>query len=89
MCPGAPIRSEVLLSLPAGCTLLLDSRLWWSPASASSQQPQPPVVAVASYAPWWLCTDYGGRNQALVDPGEGTPSFFSQAFLVNSNHLPR
>ena len=63
--PGATIRSEVQLSLPAGSTLLLDSRLWWSPVQHEPHDGQ--VMAVASYAPWWLCTDFGGRNQAEID----------------------
>ena len=65
VCPGAPIPSEVRLSLPPGSTLLLDSRLWWSPRIVQPGA-KLPTIAHGCYTPWWFCSDYGGRNQALV-----------------------
>jgi hypothetical protein len=79
VCPGAAIPGESRLVLAAGQTLLLDSRTWWSPLTGPRHGGEaPPVVVAGCFSPWWLCTDYGGRNQALV----GADDYASMSEIV-------
>jgi ectoine hydroxylase-related dioxygenase (phytanoyl-CoA dioxygenase family) len=58
------LTGEIQIEAPAGSVLIMDTRIWHSNANNPSRDPR--VCVVARYAPWWLSTEYGGRNQSIV-----------------------
>jgi ectoine hydroxylase-related dioxygenase (phytanoyl-CoA dioxygenase family) len=62
--PSASISGEIQLKGQAGSVLMLDSRIWHSPANNPSTEPR--VTILTRYLPWWISLEFGGRNRAMV-----------------------